>query len=481
VSREFSTKPESSDFKTVAVFAVAAGLALLRFSHAGVLWADEDYHLAAAAALLKGKVPYRDFWYDKPPLTALFYLLDGALPGWPLRLLGACFVLALAWAAFLLARELWGAKEGRLAALLAAFYLTFYLPTAVIPLDPDQLMLLPQLLAVYCAWRGRGLLSGIFSGICFALNAKGLLVILFCAALCWASLVPFLLGLLAPLAVLGAWLGWNHALIPYWQQVWEWGLKYARNSPVQAPVSEGLKRTFNWAGFHAAIAVGATACWIKDRGKTAKWLALWAAISFAGVCIGARFLPRYYMQLLPPILIAGSWGICYLWGRRAGKALVALLLLIPLVRFGPRYLSMGTDLITGQRPAWADVAMDLDSQDAAGIIRGMAGPTDSLYVWGYRPNLYVYTRLSPPGRFWDSQPVTGVPADRYMQSAQPLDLFDTSAFRHELAGSSPTFIVDGASLYNPALSMQRYPELKEWLSHYRLAGRSGMSLIYKRN
>ena len=44
---------------------------LSRLCHANILWADEDYHLAAAIQMLHGKMLYRDLWYDKPPLTAL--------------------------------------------------------------------------------------------------------------------------------------------------------------------------------------------------------------------------------------------------------------------------------------------------------------------------------------------------------------------------------------------------------------------------
>ena len=59
---------------------------LSRLCHVNILWADEDYHLAAAIQILHGKMLYRDLWYDKPPLTALVAVLFGAWPGWPLRI-----------------------------------------------------------------------------------------------------------------------------------------------------------------------------------------------------------------------------------------------------------------------------------------------------------------------------------------------------------------------------------------------------------
>jgi hypothetical protein len=61
-----------------ALFAVTLAL---RMCHAGVLWADEDYHLAAGIQTLHGKLLYRDLWYDKPPLAAWVYAAAGRAGG----------------------------------------------------------------------------------------------------------------------------------------------------------------------------------------------------------------------------------------------------------------------------------------------------------------------------------------------------------------------------------------------------------------
>ena len=101
---------------------LAAALLLSRLAHVGILWADEDYHLAAAIQMLYGKIPYRDFWYDKPPLAALAAFLFGAFPGWPLRVAGSAVALGACFAAFRLATELWAAREGYWAAGLQGFF-----------------------------------------------------------------------------------------------------------------------------------------------------------------------------------------------------------------------------------------------------------------------------------------------------------------------------------------------------------------------
>src|SRR5580658_6812738 len=81
---------------------LSAGVAASRLSHVYLLWTDEDYHLAAAIQVLAGKFPYRDFWYDKPPLNLSFYLAFGAWPGIPLRLADTVFVCASCALAYLL-------------------------------------------------------------------------------------------------------------------------------------------------------------------------------------------------------------------------------------------------------------------------------------------------------------------------------------------------------------------------------------------
>ena len=122
---------------------ILAGLVLSRLCHVRVLWTDEDYHLAGAIQVLKGSVLYRDFWFDKPPLTPLLHAAFGARPGIPLMLASACYLFVGCLLAFEVARRIWGEREGLVAAALLAFYLIFYLPSALIPLAPDLAMLVP--------------------------------------------------------------------------------------------------------------------------------------------------------------------------------------------------------------------------------------------------------------------------------------------------------------------------------------------------
>ena len=101
-------------------------------------------------------------------------------------------------------------------------------------------------------------------------------------------------------------------------------------------------------------------------------------------------------------------------------------------------------------------------------------------MWGYRPEVYVYTGLRPAMKYLDSQAMTGVPADRHLTQSDVVLTAGTHEAREELARSHPDVLIDGLGLYNPALTMDHYPELREWLAGYREAARTKGSVLYVR-
>jgi hypothetical protein len=103
-----------------------------------------------------------------------------------------------------------------------------------------------------------------------------------------------------------------------------------------------------------------------------------------------------------------------------------------------------------------------------------------LLVWGYRPGIYAYTGLRAGAKPMDSQPLTGVPADRHFFVSDPITPQWALANRRELAGAKPVFVVDSLSYFNPRLAMDQYPELAGWLKNYRIVGWTSLSVVYER-
>jgi len=459
--------------KRAAFFlALAAALMASRLCHTSTLWEGDTLPLAAAGQMLDGKVLYRDIWYDKPPLVPAFFLLSDARAGWPLRIEDALYCLLACWIAWRMARGLWSEREAYWAAALMGFFLIFDVPSAVIPVASDLLMLAPHLAAVWMAAARRPFWSGVLAGIAFWISPKGLLVAAACVLWNPAGAAWMAAGFAAASGAALGWLWSAGALAGFWVQVWKWGRLYAASTFIAHPIQNGLLRTANWMGFHAALVVAGG--WALARAglqsRRFPWL-VWLVLACAGVTAGLRFFPRYYFMLLAPMVLLAARGFILL-GRK--RELVALLLLIPATRFGPSYLAALTN------PEWRDTAMDRDSQAAAAMIRRMAQPGDTLFVWGYRPEIYVYTRLPAATRFIDSQPLTGVPADRHLTQSEPVESEGPRERRAELAASRPTFVVDGLGLFNAKLAITSFSDLRPWLTWYREVARTGETVIYHR-
>lgn len=465
---------------------VAALLLVSRLCHAYVLWADEDYHMAAAIQILHGKMLYRDLWYDKPPLAALLSLLFGGRDGWPLRVAGSMVAFGSCAMVFGVASRIWSRREGYYAAALLAFFLIFYTPTAVIPFEPDTVMILPHLAAVYFALGKRPLAAGALAGVAFLLSPKGAFVAAACLAIHPTGWLPLLAGFALPNLAAVAWLGANGALHDYAQQVWTWGLLYVGRPGSDPQAQHAWSAVPNWLGFHAALLIGSVPGWSRED-RPMRWrLLAWAGISFAATAVGWRFAPRYFDQVLPALVVPAAGGIAMIvpaspsMRRHLALAAIALALLIPVLRFGPRYFTLASDSLMDVPIAWSDAAMDQESRTAAILLRATRRPGDTLFIWGYRPNLIVYTGLPVASKFWDSQPLTGVPADRHLSDSRPVAPQWAHENRLKVAQTGPAIIIDGLSAYNPRLDIHSYPELAAWLARYCVVLRVRNITAYRR-
>jgi len=478
------------------IFLILAAIVIAtRLCHSNVLWADDNLPLAAAIEVARGKVLYRDVWFDKPALVAWIDLLWGPRAGVPLRLAGAAYVMAVAATAWQFARTRWTDREGLFAAFFAAFFLTFGLPSAVIPLASDMLLILPHFAAVYFAWRGRAFLSGLSAGIGLLCSSKAIFVLAACALWQWRQLPLLLIGFLAPNAVALTWMWLHGSAQEYYRQAWQWGRIYAANTFVEHPLREGIVRTANWIGFQAALVVGAIVAIRRERR-----LAVWISLSFAGVILGLRFFPRYYFLLLPPTIMAASRGWSLLLIAPCGRvsderttssvsyraattgsdhklATLALcaLLAVPLIRFGKPYLTLA------RGATLTDLAMDRDSRAASEKLRALSHPGDTLFVWGFRPDIFIDSQIPPGTRFLESQPISGVLADRHLFSTASIAPDFTAPNVRELLTTKPTWIVDGLGPYNPRLALNKEAALADWFSHYTEVARTDFSILYRRN
>lgn len=416
---------------------VFAAVLIFRLLHSNVLWVEEAYPTAAAINILAGRQLYSDFWFDKPPLFAYLYTLWLGQTGAILRIAGAAYVTLCAW---LMARV----AGTWIAGALLAFFLTFDTASAVMVLGPDMLTLAPVLGAVLL--RERPLVAGALLGVGFHFNVKALLFLV---------LIPSPWALFGFAAIAAP----AFAVRGYIEQVWLWGAQYAGSTFLEHPWRDGGLKTLGWLGFHATLIVAAI------RGTWDRRVILWLVAASLCVAAGERFFPRYYFHLLPPLCLLAAQGLPPL-GRWQWAAVA--MLVIPLIRYAPGYLRVERS---------GDLAMFRDATHAARVIDENKQPGDTIFVWGYRPEIDALTRLAGGTPFLESQPLTGVFADRHLTVSQPSA--DGIANRARLAQSKPTFVVDGLGRYNKALAITQYPDLKNWFAQYEIMAITNGCMIYR--
>jgi hypothetical protein len=447
----------------------AAALLLItlatRLCHLNIVWVEEAYPAAAAIQMSEhGKAIYRDFVFDKPPGAAYFYRLFDACAGWPLRIAGTIFVLLCAALAYLAIRHLWGATNDTAAitgAALMVFSLTFDHPAAIMAIAPDLLMLLPHLLALYLVAANRPVLAGLACGVAFWINPKAVFVIAGC--ILWTRSPMLAVVALASSAAL---------IVPFWngwyEQVWLWGRAYSADPPGAAPIWEGLKQTGSWIGFHLTLVVAAGVALWKAESQDRRWIWLtMLALAFTGVALGLRFYPRYYFQVLPLSVILAARGLTALPSK--ARIAVLLLLLIPAIRFGRQYPTLAVDVLKHRDHEWNQLALFYDSREIAGTLQTVARARDTLFVWGYRPDILMLTRMPLGAPYLDSQPLNGVLADRHLTASKPSVAISAQATKPIEA----TFVVDGLGLLNPGLA---FPQR----TNYVEVTRTKYSILYRR-
>lgn len=254
-------------------------------------------------------------------------------------------------------------------------------------------------------------------------------------------------------------------------------------------------------------------------------LLIWFGASFAGVMIGGRFYAHYFLQTLPSLCLIGARGLTGVVsslkdrGESFRRVILAVLVIgfaFTLVRFHSRGVLLAIDWARGttnrfnatwyynvrnheERMAAAvvrDIPDEAGAADRLGLeairaggprMREANGPADYVFVWGYRPEIYFWSGLLPASRFLSTQPLTGVPADIHYFGDDYRSVLDESSTAmaralliRDLQETRPKYIVDELGMFNADLSINSYPELKEFMADYKATGAVARFMIYCR-
>jgi 4-amino-4-deoxy-L-arabinose transferase-like glycosyltransferase len=576
-----------SQFHRHAVFKVFAAIVvvtfLLRIFYAGHLYQDDGLWFTAAEELLRGKVLYRDVYFDKPPAITLLYATLFKLFGahiLTIRLFTIVYAVAVSAMLYVFGRRFYGERIGLFAAAMFAVFSTIFTTGHVQGLNTDFLMTLPYTAGAYWLLRSRddvfasnvrrrphaafALAGGAAIGIAAQVNPKGAFGLVFFAlflllarlwqrdgglSLCLRVLLFSLAGFVIGTLPFVIYLTSSHALRFYWRYVWDWGARYARYYPAAQVIGTLvgqityyflINNTLLVALVFVVVTTGKRARQVRagDTEPAARAnpvagamfradvaLLLWFAVSFVAMSVGGRFYGHYFFQVLPALCLIGGRGIkgilvALATTRRRGWRRVALVLLVlgftvTVVRFHTRTAQLAFDWARGAesegQSKWFHERLNREEREVAAAVKNLEttptaeglgleamrrngprerpaeGPSDYLFVWGYRPEIYYWSGLLPASKYLSTQPLTGVPADVHYFGDDyhaVLDPRDTAAARQELAQELqqvyPEYIVDELGFFNDDLAMARYNEFGELLSRYKNVGTVGRFIIYRR-
>ncbi|HEX8087649.1 MAG TPA: glycosyltransferase family 39 protein, partial [Blastocatellia bacterium] len=342
-----------------AFLALALVTFLLRIFYSTHLYQDDGLWFTAAEELLRGKVLYREIYFDKPPVLALVYAgLFNAFGAHILtiRLFTIVYSLAISGVLYLFGAWLYGRRTGLIASAMFTVFSTTYTAGHVQGLNTDFMMTLPYAAGAYLLTRSRADLfhkppaanhsawsavaGGTLVGVAFQVNPKAIFDLIFFAVILLiarrgvlksmaCALTGFAAGAIPFLIYVAA----TGALSSYWHYVWEWGSLYANYYPPVWVAMSALRQTSDYFALNntllaALIFVAITT--IRQAGAGARrgtepapgadsasramfladaTMLLWLAASYAGVAVGGRFFGHYFCQIIPALCLIGARGV----------------------------------------------------------------------------------------------------------------------------------------------------------------------------
>lgn len=396
---------------------------------------DEGSYAYMGQLLLKGEIPYKDFYEMKPPALYYSYAVLSALSGGDISMMHVWMALFLAIGGmllFYLVRRWLDDGAGLIATLS-------YMVLAMMPFASGFSIQAEHMVAVFA-------IAGLWALTRGLQKATPLMILVAGLLLCWGLLIKqnglffaFLGMTLVPAFHLaenktqwiknsgrdGLWLAMG-ALIPLlgfgvlmmiqgtWQDFWFWIVEYpqAYTSKIdwtlgKTLLENSLKRMYDGHELYWILGIaGAFLVWLTSISWYKKWavtgILLVAALS---VMPGKRFYGHYFLHFIPALAI-GVGATAFVLSQAAKRwmpsiqywlaPVLALALLLPTMSKHDGYYF---------RPNFTKILRQTygtnpfpESRDLADYLNKRYQPGDGLLVLGSEPQLYAYTQAECPTR-----------------------------------------------------------------------------------
>jgi hypothetical protein len=249
-----------------------------------------------------------------------------------------------------------------------------------------------------------------------------------------------------------------------------------------------------WAQWGLLFILATIGAWALRR-SPARWLLwTWLGATFTMMLVQLRGYDYHWLPMLPPLAMFGGAGLAWIMQRtqhavsvqsrglrtwHAVSLLLALLALsiyphvLPYVAGRENQISYYDRFVAGEFVAG-------ESQRVADWLSARVQRGDSLYIWGFRPEIYYLTGLNPPTRFIFQFPLV---ADWYpaLWRQENVDV---------LWAALPPYVLVAQVDYMPWVTgseddsntlLQSYTELNDWLIYnYERETQIGNLFLWRR-
>ena len=493
---------------------------------------DQGEFATIGRGILNGKVPYVDLWNPKPPAVFYVYALAMRIYGSALRVIDLLIVPGICAALYWLGWRIANRRVGLFAAVIfPAFYLTETFWTLT---QNDGIVLLPMALAVVCAvlaadhagsWRGLvyALLAGVLTALAvwfkYPFALFGIVPVLAHGVASnspsplvergsggevsrYSTLLSFLAFTAGGLLIAGAGIAYMAALGALDELILSAQVtsQYtALTFNLQDFVSlMGTALGFRWQ--HWSLLWILAGLWfvlgrMGERRVRLWWaVVIWTLVGLAIMLVQAKGYDYHWLPMLPPLALLGADSADRLIEAAAHRGLarrsqfpmafltVLLFLVILAQGIWPRtwyYLTGAEDrLAYYSRFRGGEFVAD-ESQAVVDYLRERVAPGDSLYIWGFRPEVYFMSQLNPATRFIFQFPLVG---EWYPQQWRQENV-------DSLWAALPPYVLVLQVDYMPWVTgrnedsntlLQEYNELNDWLIfNYERDAQIGNFFVWK--
>lgn len=504
----------------IVIFILIAALPTLVYP----LGRDQGEFATIGRGILDGRVPYVDLWNPKPP--AVFYVYaaaialsgDGSTIG--LRAIDLALMPLVMIGLYVICIRLFGQPIGRRTGWIAAalFGLFYFTETFWTLTQNDGIALLPMVGAFYstieAARSGSGrrgtlvhaAIAGALAGLTFWFKYPfilfiGVLIVSYLLLRRFAAQRADLGTISAFLAGL-ALTGGGFALLLIAQGAWADWIESVRVTAGYAALGlgegafldwMGVALGFRWAHWGLLFILAGVALIVsivpvarpaaddlRTRRQASILIGIWALAGAAIMLIQAKGYDYHWLPLLPPLCLIAAAGIERIagWIGTALRPMVVTGLVIALIagaaiRIWPPVLSGEVAFVAGEFNA-------AESLRAADYLRQRTTPGDSLFIWGFRPEIYYLSDLNPATRYIFQFPLVG--------SWYPQEWRQDNV--NVLWAALPPYVLVAQGDYMPwvtgseddsAMLLQDYEELNDWLIYnYERDAQIGTFQVWRR-